>query len=61
MQDNPDPRLVNPLLLIGIVIRILRFRPLKGGGVLIMGSTLGSGTCSDVSASQRVQEVLLHA
>ena len=34
---NVDPWLINPLPLIGCIIGFLIFRPLKGGGLLIMG------------------------
>ena len=37
VRHSPDPRLINPFPLIGIIIGILIFRPLKGGGLLIMG------------------------
>ena len=35
--SNPDPWFINPLPLMGIIIGILIFRSLKGGGLLIMG------------------------
>ena len=37
MDCNPDPSLINPLPLQGIIRGILILRPLKGGGLLIMG------------------------
>ena len=36
-SDVVDPLLINPLPLIGIIIGIQILRPLKGGGLLIMG------------------------
>ena len=40
MDTNADPRRTNLLPLVGIIIGILILRLLKGGDVLIQGSTL---------------------
>ena len=53
----PNPWLINPLPLIGIVMGILLLRPFKGGGLLIMGLHDPLGVCNTVWSGK---EMLSH-